>query len=245
MRASVRVLLAAIVVAGCSFEHAERPGGGGAVDDPFPIDAPAVAPVVCKYDDDALRLCVEFADGNYSDATDGARYHMNPVTQDVLQGLRGTQNAAITGVTSKLEVPEHPMLDIAAAITFEAFMAVPTVAGYHSSKLLDNDSQYELKLESDGKVTCRVGGIVATTDNAIGKDTWRHVACVYDGSSLVVFVSGSTSKSQSGSGLIPITGSNGTKLVNEFTGLIDDLRVYARALTASEICTHADKSACP
>jgi hypothetical protein len=241
----VRVLLATIAVAGCSFEHWEpQAGGGSGVDDPMGVDANLSTTVTCKYPDGALRLCIEFEDGNYSTATDGAPFHLNLDTANVSAWTRGTQKAALTAFTTKLDVPEHPMLDIAPAITFETFLAVSGITGYHSAKLLYNEDQYELALESDGKVTCRVGGITVRTDVAIGKDTWRHIACVYDGSSLSVWLGGSPAKCQSGSGAIPTAGSHGTRLTYGLTAVVDDLRVYARALTPAEICSHADKSSC-
>jgi hypothetical protein len=240
----VRVLLATLAVAGCSFEHGVQQGTGGQVDDPTMPDAQVSTIVMCNHPDPALRLCVEFADGNYSTATDGSQYHMNPDTQDVAAAMRGPQRAAATYWNSVLAVPENTMLDISSAITFEAWVAIAGFTPYHNAKLVQNQDQYEISLDREGKITCRVGTLSAKCEYAVGKDMWRHVACTFDGSELRLYLDGAASKCQSGTTAIPTAGLNGTRLVNDFTGVVDDLRIYARGLSPAEICSHADKSAC-
>jgi hypothetical protein len=241
----VRVLLATLIVAGCGFEHAELQAGGsgGSAGDPQP-DGSVPATVTCKYADPALRLCVEFEDGNYSTATDGAAYHMHADATDVGRATRGTENAAGTLFYSKLEIGENAMLDITPAITFEAWLAVPSLTGYHNAKLLFNKDQYELSLDDEGKLSCRAGGLTATSANAVGENQWHHVACVFDGASLSVWIDGVAAKCQPGPGTLSTGGSAGTRLVYGFNGFVDDLRIYTRKLTPAEICSHADKTAC-
>lgn len=241
----VRVLLATLAVAGCSFEHGVQQGPtGDPGNDPMSPDAQVSTIVMCKHDDPALRLCVEFADGNYSTATDGSQYHMNPDTQDVGAAMRGPQRAAATYWNSRLAVAENTMLDISPAITFEAWVAIAGFTPYHSAKLVQNQDQYEIALDYEGKITCRVGSLSVKSDNAIGKDMWRHVACTFDGSELRLYLDGAASECQSATTAIPTAGVSGTRLVNDFTGVVDDLRIYARSLSPAEICSHADKSAC-
>ena len=73
-------------------------------------------------------------------------------------------------------------------------------------------------------------------------NTWTHLAATYDGSVLALYRDGSLVSSTLASGaLMTSTGAlkiGGNSIWSEpFAGLIDDLRVYSRALTASEIAS--------
>jgi hypothetical protein len=236
-----------MIVAGCSFDHAEPQAGGGSGSDPAAPDASASGLVTCKYADPALRLCVEFDDGNYSSATDGSAYHLSLDTSDVIYVDRNGTKAAGVFWNSKLAIAEHPMLDVTGAITLETFMGIKSPGVYVWSRLLENNSQYELGLRDDGRVWCKIAGQTVTTSNAIGRDIWRHIACTFDEQShkLALYVDGTIDKCQDISGAISIDGTNGTQLIHDYTGGIDDLRIFARALSSAEICTHANKTGCP
>jgi hypothetical protein len=78
------------------------------------------------------------------------------------------------------------------------------------------------------------------TTSALNYGSWYHVAGVFDGSSLRIYLNGSMEASKSFSGLIRessaplLIGRNGGG-GDSFKGMIDDLRIYGRALSASEI----------
>jgi prepilin-type N-terminal cleavage/methylation domain-containing protein len=81
----------------------------------------------------------------------------------------------------------------------------------------------------------------ADTNNATG--TWYFVGCVYDGSRLYNYVNGELKATFMASGDIPTTTyplaigatSNGTAIQNVIQGIIDEIRIYNRALSDSEI----------
>jgi prepilin-type N-terminal cleavage/methylation domain-containing protein len=81
----------------------------------------------------------------------------------------------------------------------------------------------------------------AGTNNATG--TWYFVGCVYDGSRLYNYVNGELKATSIASGDIPTTTyplaigttSNGTAIQNVIQGIIDEIRIYNRALSDSEI----------
>ena len=229
------------VVAGCGFEHGieSQPDAGGVGVDPA-ADAMSVA-LACKYPDPALRLCVEFEDHKYTPTTsDASPYQLDAVAEELGEWTRDGQPAAVAYWNTDVRVPESPMLDIADAITFETWMRVPI---YHYATVLANSGQYALSLDSSGRVTCRVGAESVTSD-PIGEDVWRHVACTYDHEILAVHIDGATQRCESASSAIPTSGTQGTLIAPGFTGAIDDIHIYARALDAAEICSHADKTAC-
>ncbi len=81
----------------------------------------------------------------------------------------------------------------------------------------------------------------AGTNNATG--TWYFVGCVYDGSRLYNYVNGELKAASMASGNITTTTyplaigttSNGTDIQNVIQGIIDEIRIYNRALSDSEI----------
>src|SRR5262249_48676423 len=78
--------------------------------------------------------------------------------------------------------------------------------------------------------------------NQLPLNTWTHLAATYDGSSLLLYQNGILVGSMATSGNISTTTGVlriGGNLVYGayFQGLIDDVRVYSRALTPGEIAT--------
>ena len=71
--------------------------------------------------------------------------------------------------------------------------------------------------------------------------SWTHVALTYDGSLLRLYVNGVQAASANVSGAIQSSSSplwiGGNQYDENFVGLIDDVRVYNRALTQAEIQT--------
>ena len=79
---------------------------------------------------------------------------------------------------------------------------------------------------------------------------WTHLAVTYDGASLKLYVNGSQVGSKAQSGPIPTsTGPlriGGNTIWGEyFAGLIDEVRVYNRALSAAEIQTDMGRALLP
>jgi tetratricopeptide (TPR) repeat protein len=79
----------------------------------------------------------------------------------------------------------------------------------------------------------------------VGSGQWHHVACVYDGSKMSIYVDGKLDVSRPQSG--PIATNNFPVCIGEnieltgryFNGLIDDVRIYSYALSENEIAAIA------
>jgi hypothetical protein len=83
-------------------------------------------------------------------------------------------------------------------------------------------------------------GVTATS--AMVLDIWTHLTFTYDGSMLRMFVNGAEVSSQAASGAAASTAGvlriGGNAYWGEyFKGIIDEVRLYNRALTATEIQT--------
>ena len=90
--------------------------------------------------------------------------------------------------------------------------------------------------------TAQSGAVQQTNSNAIQTNKWYHVAAVRKGSSVSIYINGVYSVSSAGTHIDPafnagrnsIIGLGGTS--NQyFPGLIDDVRIYNRVLSAGEV----------
>jgi hypothetical protein len=81
-------------------------------------------------------------------------------------------------------------------------------------------------------------------DNTILSSTWHHLAGTFNGADLCLYVDGalfgcnntSIGALSTGAGPLILCGSDGA--TGNFNGLVDEVHVYARELTASEIRAH-------
>lgn len=89
-------------------------------------------------------------------------------------------------------------------------------------------------------------GNVGTTNGAFPYDTWKHIACVRSGTTMMIYVNGVLNVSGAvgtGTPTYPIPARFGTMSYylysppeyNGLNGKMDELRIYNRALTAAEI----------
>ena len=81
---------------------------------------------------------------------------------------------------------------------------------------------------------------------AIPMDTWTHVATTYDGATLRVYINGTQMASRAMSGGIQVNADalriGGSSYPNSFfQGTIDEVRIYSRALSQSEIQADMNK----
>ncbi|WP_089354861.1 LamG-like jellyroll fold domain-containing protein [Ekhidna lutea] len=84
-----------------------------------------------------------------------------------------------------------------------------------------------------------------TASNTLTPDTWQHVAGVWDGSNIIVYVDGVAGSSAGTAGNIPDNARNliiGNHDGNArfFQGQIDEVRIWNAALTQTEITTYAN-----
>lgn len=108
-----------------------------------------------------------------------------------------------------------------------------------------------LSLTGKGELVCDVGNIRATaTLRDVPLHKWQGVACVYDGTSITMYINGITAGSRSDSGFAPAV----TKAplfvgsapdFDPFTGGLDNVRLWRRRLKPAELCLSApDQAEC-
>jgi fibronectin type 3 domain-containing protein len=151
------------------------------------------------------------------------------------------------GTTSGVTVPDAPSLDLTTALTLEAWV-YPTVSLSGWRVVIGKDVDRYYLMGSSGNNTPAVGGTFTVGGNTnlfgptgLAVNTWTHLAATFDGATLRLYANGLQVASQTQTGAF--TTSTGALTLGynvygeRFTGLIDEVRVYNRALSLTEIQT--------
>jgi glucose/arabinose dehydrogenase len=155
---------------------------------------------------------------------------------------------SFNGSSSWVTVPDSPSLDLTTGITLEAWVnPIETASEWRTVifKQTVNGMAYSL-YAGNGGPNRPIGQVhIGGEQNAIGTapvalNAWTHLASTYDGTALRLFVNGTqvASKPQTGSAAVStrVLRMGGNSIWGErFRGLIDEVRIYSRALSASEI----------
>ncbi|MBA3804259.1 MAG: S8 family serine peptidase [Acidobacteria bacterium] len=154
---------------------------------------------------------------------------------------------SLNGTSAYVDVPNSASLNITGAITVEA--AIKTNVAGADQAIVERYNNYGVETSDGGYVLRLFGGKLAfitlmnggVYDYVIGSQDispgyWHHVAGVFDGSQLRVYVDGnlvgvksSTFAPGTGTGNLRI-GAKGDDLTIKFNGLADEVRVTADAL---------------
>ncbi len=94
---------------------------------------------------------------------------------------------------------------------------------------------------------------LSSNEQAFAYDQWQHVAVVYDGAQLRIHKDGVNIASRAASGVVAVDPSLGVGIGNQptgagdraYDGLLDQIRIYNRALTAEELQLLQEEPAAP
>jgi hypothetical protein len=196
----------------------------------------------------SLVACYTFEDAFHpTTLTDGSMYQ-NDATATGASFPAGKSGAALTlDSAGSARVSDRPSLDIANAITVEAWVKVSSlVQPGQRYGVVDDDAQYSLFVQPMGTGQCSLANLnVMTRANAITIGTWQHWACTYDRQTLRFYLDGKQVASANSTQAIATNGSNGLALAgnspsgNILDGEIDNVRIWNVSRTAQEICDDA------
>ncbi|MGB7062189.1 MAG: LamG-like jellyroll fold domain-containing protein, partial [Candidatus Zixiibacteriota bacterium] len=157
------------------------------------------------------------------------------------------------GLSDYVQVPADPSLDITGPITIEAWIK-PSGNPIAYSEIVDKEPPgagpgYSFMLNNDRLLHFWVGDGADWTNSvgttALQDDIWYYVVGVHDGDSIRVYVNGvqegtPTEQGPPGStaGVNLQIGRGGSALERWFNGIIDEVRISDRALTAEEIAAN-------
>jgi chitodextrinase len=215
------------------------PLGGGASTPP-PAQQPAG--LVAAYSLDQNGSTVADASGNGNTGTvSGATW---------TSGGKFGGAYSFNGSSSYIDVKDSPSLDLTNGMTLEAWVKPSAASTWRNVIMKEQQGMLVYALYANGASAASHGEIYTSGGNDVAADsssavptsTWTHLAVTYDGSTLRLYQNGSLVGSSANAGtILTSTGDlriGGDSIWGEwFNGLIDEVRVYNRALSASEIGT--------
>jgi len=153
---------------------------------------------------------------------------------------------ALDGTGSYVKIADKSAFDCAGQLTLAAWVNIHSVPSKWMAIVTKGDSAWRLStFNQDRKIHFSVNhydhtdGVNGSTDLTPGE--WHHVAGVYDGSTMRVYVDGKLDSTQPWTSGISrndaevLIGENAERTGRSFDGLIDDVRIYDYALSEGEI----------
>ncbi len=126
------------------------------------------------------------------------------------------------------------------AVTYEMWV-YPMACGSSETFLIYNSHwARSVRLSSDCKVVFVLGTENGThwlwSNTKLIKNKWNYVVATYDGSKMRLYINGNLDAEQDASGLIVSASSVATMTIGKgFVGIVDEVYVWGKALTASEV----------
>lgn len=199
-------------------------------------------------------------DGDWGDSS-GNKNHGIPINSVNFsnEAKKGSQSANFDGINAYLRVPLNASIDITKNITIEAWIK-PTNVNKEYQIILSKNYQYVMGLYSTtGRLYFEFNNISGNYINVISNQSlqnnnWYHITSTYDGFSLKIYINGKLDNEVLYSGIIQ--SQNYDLLIGDqanncssapgcvaydnyyFQGLMDEVAIYKRALTAEEIAKH-------
>ncbi len=166
---------------------------------------------------------------------------------------------SLNGVSQYIVAADSPSLSLTGSFTLEAWIKIASnnrqqaiIEKYDVPAL----NGYLLRITDGGKLQSTVCSTwcsqpPATGATTVSINTWHHVVGVNDGTSIKVYLDG-VLDGTSATTYVPTDGASSLKIGargddanTRLGGLIDEVRIYARALTASEIAEAASLDSTP
>lgn len=156
-------------------------------------------------------------------------------------GIKGSA-VKLDGLDARVEVPNSQQLNLTGDAMSVSLWFSRLAAG-KDSELLFYRNKFVVRIDKNGKITFAVytpgwkSAVTSWSDRIIDND-WHHIGASYDGQILKVFIDGVLKVSVNNSG--NLQNSNADLLIgsqfnnNFFNGLIDEVMLFNRALSAEE-----------
>jgi hypothetical protein len=163
------------------------------------------------------------------------------------------------GINGFVSVPDANSLDIGSTGTIEAWVKPNAINRWNSviaKGNVNNDSNvnYGIEITNNNRFICILGSgsssrtLTATTAVAVG--TFYHIACVWTGTTLQLYINGTLNTSVAQN----LTPAANTSLLfigqyggdaDRMSGVIDEVRIYGRALSQTEVQTDMNAPIAP
>lgn len=165
-------------------------------------------------------------------------------------GQSGIVDAAVIfdGVNDYTSVPESASLVASDSVAVSAWIR-PTASANSDRMIVNKEGEYEVALTTAGEVKWAIantapGWVWHQTGIRVPDDTWSHLIVSYDGAEVKTYLNGLLVETYAASGTIGdahptlnelrIGGRSNSPSGKYFSGKIDDVHVFTRAVTAIE-----------
>jgi hypothetical protein len=198
-----------------------------------------------------------FEESSGSTATDSAGGHDGEITGATRTTGRFGQGLSFDGVDDVVTVPHDAALSPTDGLTVEAWVKPSALGDWRSVVTKERAADalvYALYANSDlDRPTARLfttSDLGMSGDDPLPTDTWSHLAMTWDGTMLRLYVDGKEVASRlvvgplaTGDGPLRL-GANGVS-GQSFAGSMDEVRIYDRSLTPTEIDTDMNTAVKP
>ncbi|HET9674929.1 MAG TPA: LamG-like jellyroll fold domain-containing protein [Gaiellaceae bacterium] len=198
-----------------------------------------------------LAAAYSFNAGSGSSVTDASGNGNAGAISGAAWSTQGKYGSALSfdGVNDLVTVPDANSLDFTSSLTIEAWVFPTDTSSWHTVVLKEQPGQlvYALYASTD---TPGPGGHVfvngdtwARGPSALPLNTWTHLAVTYDGSTIRLYIGGALAASLGSvvgsmpNSTLPLDIGGNNVWGEWFAGRIDEVRIYNRALSQTELQT--------
>lgn len=201
-----------------------------------------------------------FDEGAGTVAVDASGRTNNGTLSNATWSAAGRFGKAVSfnGTNATVVVPDASSLDLTTGMTVEAWVK-PTAAmgtAWRTAVMKESATDQSYSLYANSSASRPAGEVFLTTSKSVAgtatvaTNAWTHLATTYDGTTLRLYVNGVLVRSGSFPGAIKVSSSplrfGGNAVWGEyFNGLLDDVRIYNRALTAAEVSSDMSSPVAP
>ncbi len=204
--------------------------------------------VTVDVDPTGLVAAYGFEETSGTSTTDRSGKNNTGTISGATRSTSGRFGSALSfdGVNDWVTVPDAASLDLTTNMTLEAWVNPTSAAGWRTALMKEQTggTVYALYGNTDNNRPSAHAYTSTEFDTrgtaALALNTWSHLAATYDGANLRLYVNGTQVSSRAVIGsLVNSTGAlriGGNSIWSEwFHGRIDEVRVYRRTLSATEI----------
>ena len=215
--------------------------------DPDPLDPiTPTDPVVQDGEDPSLILYLSFDELNGNQAIDHSQYQNHGALVGNPQLVDGRYGKALQfdGQNDSVEVPHHDSLTVDEAFTVMAWIQTPRHTGYKGIIAKSNRPRsYSFYTDPAGKLHLSVGNWTGShSDEIVALNEWQHVVAQFENGWHRYWINGKNVGNFEVGDTLPgaadleaVLIGNTHESARNFFGLIDEVRIYNRALSEAEI----------
>jgi hypothetical protein len=217
------------------------------------LGCPALIRLDTDSSSDPLVAWYKLDDGSGTTAADSSAYDNDGTLIGVPEWVSGHLNGGLdfNGISDYVDCGNDVSLDITDAVTLTAWVDTNDCNnGEHNPYVTKGDTSYAIKHYLNNSIQFFIyDGTWYQVDYLIDdsfNDDWHHVAGTYDGMQLKLYVDGILSGVTNHIGSIATNtynvniGRNSEATDRFYDGLIDDVRIYDKALSQAEIVSIMD-----